>query len=141
MSTRGAVLLTSLPPFFLALIFLSIIAHSALPVLPLRTLIFLHIYIPLASPVTSTPPHPLSVHRPSTSSPFSQDAPALFTSLLLAIFSYARSATTLPRFLEFNSTACCQNRSNLSDEDANTVRTQLQITHHTHLMQQRNHWN
>lgn len=135
MSTGGALLLTSLPPFFLALIFISIIAHSASPVRPLRTLIFLHIYIPLASPVTSSPP--LSVPHPSTSSPFSQDAPALFTCFLLAIFSYARSST-LPHF--WNSTDCCQNRSDLSDEDANT---QSQITHHTHsyLLQQRNRWN
>lgn len=143
MSTTGACCSLVFLPFFLALIFISIIAHSAPPVLPLRTLISLHIYIPLASPVTSSP-RPLSVH-PSTSSPFPQDAPALFTCLLLAIFSYARSVTTLPRFLEFNSTDCCQNRSDPSDEDANTRsgNTIADYSPHTHsyLLQQRNRWN
>lgn len=80
---------------------------------PLRTLIFLRIYILL----TSSPSHPLSFHRPPHPTPFPQDAPALFTCLLLA-----RSLRIYPpSFLEFNSTDCCQNRRVLSDEDADTI--------------------
>lgn len=140
MSPRGPLLLTSLP-VFLADFYINYCPFCS-PLLPLRTLIFLHIYIPLDSPVTSSPP--LSVHHRSTSSPFSQDAPALFTCLLLAIFSYARSVTTLPRFGNLiaqtaaKTGAICQMKT-----QADRVGTQLQITHHTHsyLPQQRNRWN
>lgn len=99
MSNRGSLLLSGFPPFHFhsfscSLNFISIIAHSALPLVLLRTLISLSFHILLTSPLISS----ISFHFPSTSILFSRrfciphlpspllDPPSLLKSVFVLYF-------------------------------------------------------
>lgn len=133
MSTRGAELLTSLPPFFPRSDFYFNYCPFCLACTPPQNTNFPpHLYSArlsshfLSSSSSFSPP-PLHIQPFFSGRPRSLHLPPSRHLFIRSFRDYP------PSFLEFNSTDGCQNRSDPSDEDANTHRvgTQSQITHHT----------
>lgn len=138
MSSRRASLLSSLPPFFLLSDFYINYCPFCLACTPPRNTNFpSHLYSArLSSHFLS---FLSSFISPSTSIPFSQDAPALFTCLPLhsdpSCHLFIHSFCIYPpSFLEFNSTDCCQKgefcQTGWVKMLTEWVGTQSQILHH-----------